>query len=373
MGLTLLDRVNLLRINACAGFREWARWRDKAVRDEPRVFYGYDCLPRPGETVSGGLVKLLDLTARFPNCRKGANIVYLVSSALPPAVGRMVDRAKKAGARIVLNQNGVAYPAWHGPGWEEANAPMKFVVQAADHVFYQSAFCRLGADRFLGERKGPSEILFNPVDTTVFVPGPSRADRESPVLLLAGSHWHFYRIQTAVETIALVRKIHPKARLVIAGRFRWRPNPVDAEREARDLCRKLGVADAVEFQGPYTQAQAVPLLQSAHILLHTKYNDPCPRLVVEAMACGLPVVYSATGGVPELVGEYAGVGAPGPLDWEKDHPPSPDQMAQGVDRILERWPDYSAAARERAVRQLGTTSWINRHHDVFRDLLFHNG
>lgn len=59
------------------------------------------------------------------------------------------------------------------------------------------------------------------------------------------------------------------------------------------------------------------------ILLHTKYNDRSPRFAVEAMACRLSVVYSATGGVAQLVGERVVIGVPAPLDWHKDHPQKP--------------------------------------------------
>ena len=52
-----------------------------------------------------------------------------------------------------------------------------------------------------------------------------------------------------------------------------------------------------------------------------------PTVVLEALASGLPVVYSASGGTPELVGDDAGVGVPAPLDWEQDHPPAPEALA----------------------------------------------
>jgi glycosyltransferase involved in cell wall biosynthesis len=125
----------------------------------------------------------------------------------------------------------------------------------------------------------------------------------------------------------------------------------------------------VAFSGPYTQAQAVDLFGAADLLLHTKYNDPCPRLVVEAMACGLPVVYSASGGVPELVGEEAGIGVPAPRDWERDHPPAPEALADAVRRVMQRRPAFSSAARERAVERFDVRPWLKRHATVFAELL----
>ncbi|NTW87968.1 MAG: glycosyltransferase family 4 protein, partial [Desulfobulbaceae bacterium] len=109
--------------------------------------------------------------------------------------------------------------------------------------------------------------------------------------------------------------------------------------------------------------------RESDLLLHTKYNDPCPRLVVEAMACGLPVLYSATGGVAELVGEEAGYGVPGPLDWLQDHPPSPEKLATGALKIFERLKVYSAAARQRAVHHFDVQPWLARHEHVFSEIL----
>jgi glycosyltransferase involved in cell wall biosynthesis len=229
-------------------------------------------------------------------------------------------------------------------------------MHEADHVFFQSTFCKLSADRFYGMRRGPWEVLHNPVDTRRFVP----ADRPTRplTLLLGGNQYQRYRLEIALETLAHLRRERPDARLVVAGRLVFDPG---------EQVRALALADAVDFVGPYTQADAPALIQRADLLLHTKYNDPCPTVVLEAMACGLPVVYSASGGTPELVGE-AGVGVPAPLDWDRDHPPGAEELAAAVLRVAERASDYSAAARERAFR-FDVTAWIDRHHTVFTELI----
>ena len=100
------------------------------------------------------------------------NILYLGSSSLPEDLPQVLELARRKKARIVLNQNGVGYPAWAPADWETVNAPMQSVLREAEYVFYQSEFCKLSADRFLGERSGAWEILYNPVDTGYFRPAP---------------------------------------------------------------------------------------------------------------------------------------------------------------------------------------------------------
>lgn len=348
---------------------ETKRWHRKsgeqtgAGPNPCRVFYGHEHLPARHEYAGGAMVKFQDLNDRFPNTVLSPSIVYLVSSALPLYPNMIARIAKQRGALLVLNQNGVAYPGWHGPGWQRTNRPARRLLQQADYVFYQSRFCKESADVFAGVCSAPHEILANPVDTHFFVPvvEPPPGLR----ILLAGSHQHWYRVRTALETIARL----PQAHLTIAGRFAFHTDEGSCLEQVRGLANHLNISDRVTWTGPYSQEAAPQLFQSHHVLLHTKYNDPCPRLVVEAMSCGVPVVYSASGGVPELVGDEGGIGCVAPHDYLEDHPPDPVSLADAVEKVAMSLPRFARQARSRAERLFDVRPWLDRHEQVFSRLL----
>lgn len=347
--------------------RQRARWEEIAAAapraDGVAVSYGVEHVPSLDDVVYGGHVKFSLLNEALPNAPRDFNVLYLGSSALPLEAPRLVELARRRGAALAWNQNGVAYPGWYGEGWQLVNEPRARFLHEADHVFFQSAFCKLSADRFYGERAGSWEVLHNPVDTSRFVPA-ARMSRPL-TLLLGGNQYQRYRLEAALETLALVHRERSDACLLVAGALSFAD---DAHGQTEALVRRLGLAGAVELLGPYTQAEAPALMQRADVLLHTKYNDPCPTVVLEAMACGLPVVYSASGGTPELVGDDAGIGIAAPLDWDHDHPPAAEELAEAVLRVAGRPSDYSAAARERALR-FDVKAWIDRHHTVFTELI----
>lgn len=364
----LKNNLHLLLLKMQRLLSEFNRWKSISQdRNKIALYYGFDHVPKPDEPAGGGIIKCQDLQRAFPNTLRGANILYLISSSLPHYADIMVKYAKRYGAKLVWNQNGVAYPGWHGPGWDRSNKEMKKLLFLADYVVYQSQFCKISADRYLGTYQGPYDILPNPVDTSLFVPATKKPPGNR--LLLAGSHQQFYRVRSAIELLLYVRDQIPDITLTIAGRYIWKDNQDLALSQAKNYAEQLGLGKKVEFRGVYTQEEAVPLFQNAHILVHTKYNDPCPRLVVEAMSCGLPIVYSDSGGVPELVGSGAGEGVSSPLDWKADHPPDPKELAHNVIKVLNQYDRYSSNARKCAVNRFDVKAWIDRHRDIFRRLV----
>ena len=353
----MADRDRAARYGRAAA--RWARLL-AAGRARPglRVFYGWDVVPGPGEPVAGGTAKLQKLASRWPNRPTDFSVLYLGTTYLPRDLRPLLWIARRRGAKIVANQDGVAYPGWAGERTAELNEPLRRVVHAADHVLYQSAFSKRSSDHFLGVPRGSWEILPNAVDVDVFAPGPTPAD--GPVVLLGGDQTQEYRLDLALEAFRYVRDAHPGARLLVSGRLVSDPGAA---------LRRLDLETSVDFTGRYTQAEAPTVFRRAHVLLHTKVNDPCPTTVIEAMACGVPVAYAASGGTVELVGGEGGVGVPHRDGFDRDEPPSADALAAAVSAVLADHARLAEGARRRAVERFALADWLDRHAAIFASLV----
>ncbi|MDZ4816296.1 MAG: glycosyltransferase family 4 protein [Verrucomicrobiota bacterium] len=340
----------------------------RVARHQPRVFYGFKDIPGPDQPAHGGVVKFQRMQRPYPNTPDQFNVLYMVSSFAPSEAGVLAWASRMKGIPVLWNQNGVAYPGWKRDRWKEANAQMRSVLSRANHVLYQSDFCKRAADEFIGKCQCPSEVLYNSVDTRVFVPNEKSLNATPLILLLAGNQYQWNRFKTAIDCLREVLKELPDAELHVTGQLNWADGNVP-HKDAEEYMVKVGVRDHVKLLGPYVQQDAVKVFQAAHVLLHTKYNDPCPGVVVEAMACGLPVVYSNTGGTGELVGDKAGVGVDSQASWEKEYPPSAEALAMGVIKVFQNLPTYSLAARTRAVDYFDIEPWLARHAVIFQSFL----
>jgi glycosyltransferase involved in cell wall biosynthesis len=318
-----------------------------------------------GGSSGGPLVKVSLLSRKFPNHTLGYSILYVLSNAiyLP---GTAIGVIKAAGVPIVLNQNGVYYRAWYDGDWQRENARIAYLHAMATHVVYQSEFCRRCALQFLGARKEGSEILYNAVDTDAFTPSDVPEGDRPFTFLLTGKITAptGYRLMASIAGLAAARRNGLEVRLLVAGAI-----DADVERKARAWADRHAVSDAISWLGPYRHTDAPQVYRAADAYLMLKHNDPCPNVVLEALASGLPVLYSASGGVPELVGSDAGVGLPVPDTFEDNPVPDPDAIAEGMAKILAQRDSMGRAARARAVARFDLKSWLIRHEVLFRQLV----
>lgn len=331
--------------------------------DGPRVAFGG--VLNDGRPVHGGAVKLLPLRNVFGGDDQCFDILYAVSSCQPQCAVDLFRRCRERGIRIVWNQNGVGYPAWANGESERFNAPMRRLCSMADHVIYQSCFCQVSAERYLGPSEVPSQILYNPVDLIRFAPRAEDRGEGALRILAAGTHGTRDRVISVLEMLALLRREGIEATLTVAGKFQWKNGEGDFSGEVN----RLGVAEAVKRVSRFSQEDAAALYQAHDLLVHPKYMDPCPTVVIEAMACGLPIVGSASGGMPELVPDTCGKLVPSPSDWEKSHTPTGSELANAVAEILPDLASMGLAVRKQAEERFAVDRWVEDHRRIFQSLL----
>ena len=242
---------------------------------------------------------------------------------------------------------------------------MAFLYHQADYVFWQSNFCKLSADKFLGKRIGPGEILYNSVDTSFFKP-KNKKSKNFKFLITGNINESLnYRIIAAIYALNIVIKRGYKFNLIIAGKI---------DKITLILIKKiindLGIKNFVRYIGKYNQNNAPKVYQSSHVYVMLKYKDPCPNTVIEAMSCGMPILFSMSGGVPELVDKKCGLGLKVKNSWkEKKIVPEYDDIANGMIKIYKNYKFMSKNARKRAVEKFDIKHWISRHEKSFKKYL----
>jgi D-inositol-3-phosphate glycosyltransferase len=151
----------------------------------------------------------------------------------------------------------------------------------------------------LGIPSGKVSVVPCGVDTGTFWPSGAVAPRNSPGRLLTlGRLVERKGIDTAINALPQL----PGTELVVAGGPRQDLLSANAEyRRLRDIARDRGVSDRVLFTGAVPRTQVPALIRSADVVVCTPWYEPFGITPLEAMACGVPVVASAVGGLTDSV------------------------------------------------------------------------
>ncbi len=139
----------------------------------------------------------------------------------------------------------------------------------------------------------PASVVPNIVDLDRFRP---QADGEAIALhvVVARNLEPIYDNASALRALALLRKALPQASMTVAGSG---PEAAMLQR----LAQELGIAGAVRFAGRLDRDEMAQLYRTADVVLNPSLVDNMPNSLLEAMACGVPVVSTDVGGVPFVV------------------------------------------------------------------------
>lgn len=162
----------------------------------------------------------------------------------------------------------------------------------------------------LGVDRSRLRVIYNGVDHALFAPGSRSAARvrlglsaDTPLLLYVGNLKSSKGCLDLLEAFPAVLAARPRARLVFVG-----AGPARAA--LLDRATAPGCAGRVQLVDAVAHAALGDWFRAADLLCLPSHNEGVPNVVLEAMACGTPVVASHVGGIPEVVPGYAGILVP---------------------------------------------------------------
>jgi L-malate glycosyltransferase len=240
----------------------------------------------------------------------------------------------------------------------------RFSILRSHAVTTPSEFLRRATWEGLGIPDSfPIEVINNFVDTEHYAPARDRAvlralftdlGEAEPVLIHASNFRPVKRIGDVLSVFAEVNR-QRACRLIMIGDG---PERSPAERRVREL----GLEERVAFLGK--QESFVELLAAADVFLLPSEQESFGLAALEALSCGVPVVASDVGGIPELV-DSGETGYLAPVG----------EVAAMADRVLSlvgdgaRWRAFSLRARQRVLERFQLGPAVERYEALYRQVL----
>jgi len=284
-------------------------------------------------------------------CRREEVRVLHCHNSFPTRYGTMAARLVP-GAVVVATQHAV----WPNGAMDRPSILARITSPFVTHfIAVADGVLRAGITR--GDIRGDrATVIHNGVDVKRFAPSVAPAPSRGTVVV--GCVARLSREKRHVLLMRAVKEVSrgcPEVRLHLVG-----DGPLRETLEAET--RRLALADRVEFFG--TRGDVPELLRSMDIFAMASSTEGLPLTVLEAMACGVPVVATRVGAVEEVVDH----GRNGFLVPPED----PAALAAAIERLV-RDEDLRTrmgnAGREIAVEQFDISAAARKHEDLYLRLL----
>jgi UDP-glucose:(heptosyl)LPS alpha-1,3-glucosyltransferase len=306
--------------------------RDALSRDRPQVSIGFD--------------------KTF-----GPDIYYPLGGLQPASAVGNVRKHRSPIRRFAARVVKAVDPAHHSFARLERR---HLLGPAAPLLVVNSDMVRQHAEQFYGIPSERVRVIHNAIDPGRFVANDRprvRAEERrrwgvGPGDVVGAFVAMNYRLKGLEPLLHALARTPAALKLVIAGSPKVGP--------WRRLAGKLGVADRVIFLGPASDVRRIYFAADLHV--HPTFYDPCSGVVIEALACGLPVVTSRFNGAAELM-------KPPSEGFVIDDPHDHAALANAMTLLLD---PVRRDACGRAAR-VAASQWTIEHHyrrwlDVFAEV-----
>ncbi len=246
-------------------------------------------------------------------------------------------------------------------GLEPSFAPLvKFSLLHSDVVTAVSRFLKERTMAQFQVEEDKIVVIPNFVDTNLYHRRKNCrlrqqvAPNNEPILMHISNFRPIKRVPDTVRILHHIRQ-HIPAKLVLVG-----DGPQRSETEM--LARELGLAEDVKFLGKHTALAQI--LSAADLFLLPSQSESFGLAALEAMSCGVPVIATSAGGIPEVVlhGETGYLAEIGDVE----------RMARYAIDLLtnpRKWERFSAAARRRAETVFDKSLIVPRYEQLYQQVL----
>ena len=271
-------------------------------------------------------------------------------------------RCKTQGIRIVQRLGGINWLHRYLPvgfrGYllaEIRNLNMRLIRSfIADHIVYQSHFVKNWWNRTHGARKVGSTITYNGVDLTQFNPqGPEYQSQAEVCILSVEGTQGADPFDVAVQLAQGLEESGLRIELLMFG------NPW------KDAQSRFAQYSFVNYRGPVRNSELPFFFRGATFLIATDIIAACPNSVIEALACGTPVLGYKAGVLPEMLNDSAGRcvechGDP----WKGEPPGTLEGMVSAACELLGDRDRFQQGARSLAEERYGLDRMVDAYVEV---------
>ena len=265
-----------------------------------------------------------------------------------PIVGTDHTAIKAFDSYVPFSVDGIdAYVLWYYNRCDLVTAPSR-------SVFSELGFAKL---------RRPHEVVSNPIATDIFRPA-SRGEQQElklefglrgPTIAYAGRLGPEKNIDTIFRALAVVKQRIPSIQLAVAGHG-------TCETSLRELARQLQIEDGVKFFGTLPKQVLARLFQASDVFVTMSISETQGMALLQAMACGTPVVGANARALPEYINEDCGF-IVDPFDG--------GALADRIVHLLTNQELRSAFGRNAAAfaRQFSTESVVDKWESLYRTVV----
>ncbi len=326
--------------------------------------------PRPSYTIDELITSLHWLTALLRPLAVSAPDVDLFHATVAASVGLIgVVARREAGIPLLLTEHGVYLRERAinvGTNHDFSFFQKHFLIRMADittrlcyyHADLVAPVCQFNGkwETRLGADPAKIEVIYNAVDTDRFRRRTEPSDTTAPVIVTMANVVPIKDILTLINAAVEIRQTFPDVCVWVYGSL---TADVKYAAKCRQLIESLHLSETVELRGRHPSPEQV--YPKCDLVALPSISEAFPFTVLEAMACGKPVVATDVGGVSEALGE-AGIVVP---------PRSPSLLAEAIINLLNdssRRRTLGNLGRKRALQHFRTQHLLNAYDDVYTKL-----